>query len=348
MPDVDRYRPEDRRGVEALYRRVFGADAAAASRLRWDWQYERNPANPHGTPLIWVVREGPTVIGHYATMPVRLAVRGREIDAAWGTDAMVAPERRRQGLGELLFRTWDRSVGASLGLGLSDSSHQLLRKLHWPEIHPVPCLVKPLTRRAFRRPTWPTAINRFVSAVVTLPIAKLVGRTRPLRAEVEPLRRFDRDFTELWERLAPKFDLAVRRDASYLNWKYIEPPHVRYTVAALKREGRFDGYAVYRHAREPRGRVTMVVDFLADPADEPGFKTLLRWVEAAARAADSDKIRCHATHAGFRRLMRRSGYFPMKSPLALTLKIRALDLPAEFYRDIAGWHITAGDSDQDR
>ena len=122
MPEIDRYRPEDQRGVEALYRRVFGPDAAAASRLRWDWQYRRNPNNPDGAPLLWVVREGPTIIGHYATMPVRLSLGGKEIHAAWGTDAMVAPERQRRGLGEELFRTWDRSVGASLGLGLSDSS----------------------------------------------------------------------------------------------------------------------------------------------------------------------------------------------------------------------------------
>jgi hypothetical protein len=80
----------------------------------------------------------------------------------------------------------------------------------------------------------------------------------------------------LWERLADRFELAVRRDAAYLNWKYIEPPHVRYSVAALKREGRADGYAVYRHTQEPRGRVTLLVDFLADTHDEIGFKTLLR------------------------------------------------------------------------
>ena len=42
---------------------------------------------------------------------------------------MVAPERQRQGVGEGLFRTWDRSVGASLGLGLSDSSQRLFKKL---------------------------------------------------------------------------------------------------------------------------------------------------------------------------------------------------------------------------
>lgn len=348
MSDVDRYRPDDQRGIDSLYRRIFGSDAAAASRLRWDWQYRRNPNLRNGAPLIWVVREGPTIVGHYATMPVRLAVRGRELDAAWGTDAMVAPERRRQGLGERLFRTWDRSVDASMGLGLSDPSQQLLKKLHWPELPPVPCLVKPLTRRAFRRATWPTALNRLVSAVVTLPVAKVVARARPLRAEVEPVRRFDAGFTDLWERIGGTFDLAVRRDAGYLNWKYVEPPHVRYHVVALNREGRRDGYAVFRHAREPLGRVTALVDFLVDPADEPGFLTLLRWIDAEARAADSDKIRCYATHAAFRRLMRRSGYFQVKSTLALTVRIRAVEIPPAFYKDTGGWHITAGDSDQDR
>ena len=143
--------------------------------------------------------------------------------------------------------------------------------------------MKPLTRRAVRLPQWPMTLNRFVSAV-TLPIVRVAARVRPLRADVEPIRRFDASFTDLWERLADRFELAVRRDAAYLNWKFIEPPHVRYSVAALKRDGRPEGYAVYRHAQEPRGRVTLLVDFLADTHDEIGFKTLLRWVDAEARA----------------------------------------------------------------
>jgi hypothetical protein len=347
MPEIDRYRPEDQRGVEALYRRVFGNDAAAASRLRWDWQYRRNPNNPNGSPLLWVVREGPTIIGHYATMPVRLSLAGRELAAAWGTDAMVAPERQRRGLGEELFRVWDRSVDASLGLGLSESSSSLLKKLHWPDVPPIPGLVKPLTRRAVRLPTVPMPINRFFS-FVTYPIVRVAARVRPLRADVEPIRRFDAGFTELWERLADRFTLAVRRDAAYLNWKYAEPPHVRYSIAALKRDGRAEGYAVYRHAQEPRGRVTWLVDFLADTHDEIGFKTLLRWVDAEARQAGSDKIRGFAMHLGYRRVMRHSGYFQMRHPMALAVKINALTVPAAFYKDTDNWHVTLGDSDQDR
>src|SRR6187431_1717282 len=226
VPDVDRYRPDDRRSVEALYRRVFGIDAAEASRLRWEWQYRRNPNNPGGEPEIWIAREGPAIIGQYATMPVRLSVKGQELKGSWGMDVMVAPERQRRGLGEVLFRTWDRSVGASLGLGLSDSSYRLFQKMNWPDVGPVPCFVKPLTRRALRKSNWPMPLNRLVSAL-TLPWIRLVARTRPLQGEVRVIRHFDESFTKLWERVRDQFAFAVRRDAAYLNWKYIQAPHVR-------------------------------------------------------------------------------------------------------------------------
>ena len=347
VPDVDRYRSEDRRAVEALYRRVFGTDAADASRLRWDWQYRRNPNNPGGEPEIWIAREGPAIVGQYATMPVKLAVKGREVTGSWGMDVMVAPERQRQGLREVLFRTWDRNVGASLGLGLSEPSYRLFQKLRWPDVGPVPCFVKPLTRRALRRPDWPTGINRIVSAL-TLPVVKVVARNRPLAAEVRLMGRFDDSFTALWDQLAPKFDFAVRRDAAYLNWKYVNAPHVRYSLAALRRDDRNVGYAVYRHLHEPRGRVTLLVDFLVDPDDESGLRTLLGWVDREARQADSDKIRVFAMHAGFRRVLRRSGYFQVKSTMEFVVKINGLDLEPSFYENTDSWHVTLGDSDQDR
>lgn len=347
MAEITRYRAEDKRAVEALYRRVFGNDAADASRLRWDWQYRLNPNNPGHEPEIWIAREGTTIVGQYATMPVKLSVRGQEVRGSWGMDVMVAPERQRQGLGEVLFRTWDRNVGASLGLGLSESSYRLFQKLRWPDVGPVPLLVKPMTRRALRRANWPVPLNRLVSALMW-PIVKIIARTRPLAAEVRMLHRFDESFTALWEELAPQFDLAIRRDAAYLNWKYTSAPHVRYSIAALRRNDRNVGYAVYRHMHEPRGRVTLLVDFLTAPEDETGLNTLLRWVDREARAADSDKIRTFAMHAGFRRVLRRAGYFQVKSTMEFVAKINSLELDPAFYEHTDRWHVTLGDSDQDR
>ena len=347
MATIDTYRPEDERQITALYRRVFGADATEGNRLRWDWQYRRNPNCPPGGPTIWVAREGPTIIGQYAAMPVRVQVQGQEIAGSWGMDVMVAPERQRQGLGELLFRTWEQHVGAALGLGLSESSYRLFQKLRWPNVGPVPCYVKPLTRRALRRPSWPMPVNRFVSWA-TLPLVRIVARARPLRAGIERVGRFEDEYTALWERLAPKFTLAVRRDARYLNWKYCEAPHVRYNAAALMRGGQVHGYALYRHLQEARGRVTLLVDFLADPDDAAGIETLLGWVDREAKAANSDKIRSFCLHGAFGRALKHAGYFQVKSTMEFTAKINAVEVPPAFYQDTSGWHVTLGDSDQDR
>jgi hypothetical protein len=78
------------------------------------------------------------------------------------------------------------------------------------------------------------------------------------------------------------------------------------------------------------------------------MKTLLRWVDREARAADSDKIRTFCLHAGYRRQMKRSGYFQVKSEMEFTAKVNRLDLPPGFYDDTSDWHVTLGDSDQDR
>ena len=346
MAVIDRARPADRPAIAALYRRVFGNDAAEASQLRWEWQYRRNPGLRAGGPSAWVAREGPAIVGHYGTIPVRLRVRGEEIDASWGTDVMVAPERRRQGIGEHLFAAWDANVGASLGIGLSESSEHVFEKLRWPVAARVPCLVKPLTRRALRRGEWPVGVNRLVSAM-TLPVVRIVSRRRPIGGELEPTRRFDASVTRLWDRVAPKLALSVRRDAPYLQWRYIAPPHVRYSVVILRREGEAAGYAVYRHVHEPRTRTTLLVDFLADPDDRPAQLALFRFIDREARDADSDKIRCHTLHARFRAVLRRSGYFQMRSGLPLVARINAVEVPDAFYRDAKRWHVTLGDSDLD-
>jgi GNAT superfamily N-acetyltransferase len=347
MPEIVRYRPEDRRAVDLLYRRVFGHDMANASQLRWGWQYSRNPNAPVDGLQIWLAREGPTIIGQYAAMPVRLWLKGQDVPGSWGMDVMVAPERRRQGVGEMLFRAWDQHVGAAMGLGLSSSSRRLFEKLKWPAIRTVPCLMKPLTRRAFRRASWPVPLNRLVSAI-TYPYVRFVARTKPLGAQIEPIRHFDARFTELWERVKPAFGLSVRRDAPYLNWKYVEPPHVRYSIVALKRDETIGGYAVYRHMQEPRGRVTLLVDFLADPQDAVGLDTLLRWIDREARAADSDKIRTLTMHGGFRHALKRSGYLNIASEVEFTVKVNAIAVDTKFYQEPDDWHVTLGDSDQDR
>lgn len=279
-------------------------------------------------------------------MPVRVAIGATEAAGTWSSDPLVVAERQRQGLGGSLLRAWDRGTGVALAAGLSAATRARLDELRWPRPHPLPCLVKPISRRALRIPTWPVAINRLVSAV-TLPLVRVVSRTQPLKEEIEVVRRFDARADRLWEKLSGRFALAVKRDARYLNWKYVEPPHVRYLIALLRRGADVEGFVVYRHVREPQGRVTQIVDLLADPSDERGIKTLARWVDREARMEDSDKIRCYLTNASFRRVLRRSGYFVVKSGIDLTVKVNAVDVPKGFYNSADEWHFALGDGEMD-
>ena len=78
------------------------------------------------------------------------------------------------------------------------------------------------------------------------------------------------------------------------------------------------------------------------------MRTLLQWIDREARQADSDKIRTFATHSAFRRVLRRSGYFPVKSTMEFVVKVNAIDVAPAFYENVDSWHVTIGDSDQDR
>jgi hypothetical protein len=53
-------------------------------------------------------------------------------------------------------------------------------------------------------------------------------------------------------------------------------------------------------------------------------------------------------HGGFRRVLRRSGYFQVKSTMEMVAKINAVDVDPAFYQSTEAWHVTLGDSDQDR
>ena len=135
-----------------------------------------------------------------------------------------------------MFEAWDRNSGAVLAFGPSEQPRGVIDRLHWPPSHLVPSFVKPLTRRAVRVPNLPTPFNRLISAVIYPVVQVVTVATTPRRMRTDSaIRQCVHDVVG-----APclQFDLAVRRDASYLNWRYIEPPHVRYAIVALKRRAR--------------------------------------------------------------------------------------------------------------
>src|SRR5262249_12635623 len=151
----------------------------------------------------------------------------------------------------------------------------------------------------------------------------------------------------LWERVGSRFAFAVRRDATYLNWKLCDAPHVSYTIATVTRGDEMRGYAAIRQTEQQGMRVLILSDFLANPADADALRQLLRWVERQAYATSSDVIRVFVTHESFTNTLLAAGYVSGPATLRLVGKINALEVPRTYYESLSEWHVTIGDSDVD-
>ena len=342
----------DRGPLEAMYREVFGAKATENSRERWRWQYEDNPNCPPEGPEIWVAKEGDRVLGQYATMPVRLKVLDKFLRASWGMDVMVGPNLQRKGVGSRLFLYWDQQVEASLGLGLSVSSYTLFRKLNWEDVGPVPCFSKVLDVRGLlsRRlgAAGAAVLAPFVSLFLWLVFPE---RRTPARATVEtrPVTEpFDDAYDALWERVAPHFDFIAERKTRYLEWKYRRVPHVSYDVFEAHRDGELSGYIVLRLTKRNGVPLALLVDLLARPEDKATIGALLDQAFAWARERGAARMQTFTFDRRIASRLANKGFMRIESPMQFCVRIRSDHVDERFFRDTSRWHVTFGDSDQDR
>ncbi len=153
MAEIDRYRADDRRVVDALYRRVFGHDAAEASRLRWDWQYRRNPNNPRrrARDLDRARRAGDRrPVRHHAGAGVGRRAARCGARGAW--TSWWRPNGSARGLARCCSARGTATSAPRSAWACRSRRTGCSRSCAGRTSGPLPCLVKPLTRRALRRP----------------------------------------------------------------------------------------------------------------------------------------------------------------------------------------------------
>ena len=176
----------------------------------------------------------------------------------------------------------------------------------------------------------------------SLPVVRFVSRLQPLKEEVQAVRRFDAGVDRLWERVkgvacargAPRFalpELEVHRAAA-------RPLQ----VAVLRRNDEVAGYVVYRHLREPQGRVTQIVDLLADPRTSGrSRRSRAGWIARRAwriptRSAAMSRMPSSAACCAVR------GISCVKSDINVIVKVNAVTCRKDFYQSGDQWHLTLG------
>lgn len=339
---------DDEEELFRLYQDVFGQDLTEGSRQRWRWQYLENPATAPSGPEIWVARDGDTLLGQYASMPVRLWWGDREVQASWGMDVFVNAEARGRGVGAQLFTTWSDHVEVALGLGLTPSSYGLFKKLRYHDVGPVPFFQKILDPRAVARRRLGAGLGTLAGPLLGGALA-LRHPTRGRAHEDVAVRRaesFGPDFDGLWARAHRSYRMCVRRDAAYLGWKYGRCPHKQYEVRAAWRGDVLAGYAVSRQEDHRGLRLGWIIDVFADSSDHAAKDALLAAMLEDFQSQGVARVQAFSLNAPLARDLRRRGFREAKSPMQFCVRSRIGG--EEVLGDRGAWHVVFGDSDMDR
>jgi GNAT superfamily N-acetyltransferase len=316
------YEPADREQLFALMRSVGRSRIDDAE---FDWWFERNPSSPR---LISLAHADGRVVGIAAMSFFRTLVEGHEELTAVPVHVATEAEFRRQGVfSQLELRNEEEAAAAGAPLTVTfpnAASHRIfVRDLGW---HDLP------GRRVWARPLSGGAVLRYAlgresdGGGLQLPRADA-------RDGVAPLDRFDPDAGELWRSTAAANQFV--RDASFLNWRYVDSPRDYRRFGAYRGE-ELRGFAVVGHTVKHGVSSGFLADLVAP--DEPERLALLR--RCAEELGPGTDALIALVPRGYRRSFLRAGFVPTHKRIRFVGK--SLD-----GRAVPGtnWHFTLGDFD---
>ena len=320
--EIRPYRSGDEVGIIKLFEEVFRKSKDLA---RWRWYYENGP---HGPAITEVALHKGRIIGHYSGIPGKFQIGTSTHLAFLPSDTMVHEDYRDlKTFLTLVQRVYKRCVEKGICL-----------------VYGFPNEMSAVPFNKFLR--W--KLFEDISAL-ELPLSHLQGFGLP-RAGVfiRAVERFDQNLDPLWRRSIPMEKLSLIRDSTYLNWRYVDKPSVKYyRFLAQDLRGLPLGYAVGKIFIQEKG-IGDIMDIAATgDSREAVFKSLAQ--ELIKTLADEGAE--HATswyptyHEGYRFLLD-LGFRPTgpKTRFGYRLLIPGA-LEESRLMDRSAWHVTMGDSD---
>ena len=350
--EIVRRRPEHDAELFALYAEVFGDGNLERSRRRYEWQYFENPNTPSDGPVIWTAREGDTLLGQMATMPLPMWWGDREVRASAGNDYFVRKSAQGRGIGIALSNRWADEDDVALALGLTPSSYPLFKKL-FTDVGPVPCYLKILDATAVARKKWGGLAGSVAGPLLGAGLSLLSRGPGPSRdVEVRPVETFSDEYDGLWLRARASFATCVRRDARYLRWKFLACPFRTYRVLEARKGGKLTGYAVLRDEGEPSFARGVIADLFCDTTDLATQDSLIAAAVSDFSTKHRVRIEVYCFNARLGAALRRHGFRSGTTAVQYCIAYRGTPDAKAGTRTVLdqvdNWNLFIGDGDLDR
>jgi GNAT superfamily N-acetyltransferase len=345
------YQAEMEREIVRLWEESRGPEGIEHRLTVFRWFTGRNPFL-RGRPPYWCLQDGSRVVGMHGHMPVVFDVDGREQLGHLAQDDLLHPNARGKGLGQVLLEGVRAAALDFAGaMWFNEANHRSYGKAGWIDVPGFRYYARFLDAgrlaREFSRPLTAGLVR--AGGPIALRLVDLPGRLRRARAlRLEALERFDERFDALWERAKPHLGIAVRRNAEYLNWRYVAmPTHRHERLAAVTATGEVAGYVVWRPVPADGERIVRVLDVVWDPEHRGALETLLLAVVDLARTERASQVLCAAAHPTLTRVLRSLGFVPNRREEFHMVSNWERSFTQAEVTDIRRWHLTLGDADGD-
>ena len=337
--EIRAYRPGDEHGIVDLFGRCFGREISLA---HWQWKMQSFKPDYEN---IWVAACGDRLAGHYAGLPFDAWINGQRANAIAGTDAMVEPEMRRQGILTRMANTahdnW-RRAGVRVAVSLPNEQWgSRTAAVDWMPLFPFRWLLRilrPESVLARRLNIDSLARMEFVGAASR----RLLGRARAdPGVTVEEIRASHPGFDRIAENTQRLATVHRCRGSDWIERRYLSCPSADYHVLLATRGEIPVGYAVYRLDKLEVVRAT-IAEIVT--SDEAAYVTLVAGIERRCMNARAETIRALAVAgtANFRNF-RDCGFILRRA--AFALHFIPFDLEMQGLMDARNWHFEGGDFD---
>jgi len=347
---VSRMTEADRPAVLELVKIVYGDELTRKKMAQWEWLYGKNPNNPSKGPRAMIVRDGEKVVGLFRCIPVPFKVGDKYFTNDWNVDLMIHPGYRGKGLAMKLSRALLDEGDTNTGLPLTNSpTYRILEKLNgkFMDVAPFPQIIRPFRMQVYARAILKLPfLSHLFASMLRAYYAFVVDRRKwdlDSDVKIEKLDRFDSSFDDFWEKVQWDYQVIVKRDSAYLNWKFFERPDLEYIVYRASRGGELAGYIVLRSEEWLGVRTGFVVDILSRRDDLGVIESLLVKAVGQFREEGVDQISAQTFFVPtYREAFGRMGFItkPSRRVRRIVLTINNESMPKDILADPENWFIT--------
>lgn len=352
------YNPGDEKKIVLLFEKVFGRTMGKTeSEQHWRWEFISNPVKPVSIMLAW---DGKRLVAQYAVNPLRAWVQANELPAALSLDTMTDAEYRGRSIfletaQSLYNEIASKGISFVFGFPNAESIHSFSKRLNWDIICSPPIYICPLDAGSFVKNKSEFELlgalaSKVSKKLLTIP-HKFISENYHGEIVIHKENSFDKWADELWLKCSAQHKLWVVRDYEYLSWRYDMRPESEYNLFTAWKKDEIVGYIVTTSRTRNEGKISFILDILADIKLRGAVHALLKAVIRASIEAKDSMISAVIMPGSVYRIALRKHFFislPQKFlPQEIYFGGRRLNnqIPAEIFCDPNSWQISWGDTD---